>query len=510
MVKNIFQVNSLMEIIALSGIIVSGIIFFAYAKIAVRGKISVKNFLLTEQGISGSEFANTFAAAGVSLASNIIFFIAAHRDYGYLMGIGPLFYCLVQFFLLYLVNSISLDFSKIRSIADIWYSAFSEPIIAKCIAFLSAMTCIMSVFVELLVGSEILSIFLPDTALHKALSFFFLGVVVVGYVRYGGYKAIIKTDTYQFILMLFSTIAIIYFSVTSPNLSHVSIKDITTKIFAHEQTGNTMFIFLFWVCMLNVFGAVTDISLWQRMAASSSSKEALCGFLKGLWKWGTIFLLPMMCFVLLYVKGNYYDTMPEFLHIVKSQSGVIGNLTFPLIVVGFTAALFSTADTQMIAAVYSLCDQHTFLSKLEQVSDNEKEKTIRKYLTIFFIVLFSLLSVFYYIEYTKISKWIVPIMYAVWGEIAILAPLIIYSLYKIKNKKTTYTIDRAQSLILLGFLILGWFIILLGSFTTEHLYAQLSFILASLVVCLGLFLTTFARVGRIVGSAKSCLPIDYS
>ena len=455
--------------------------------------------------MKGVEFSNTFTAASVSLAGNYLFFINAHREFGYLMVIGPIFYCIVQLLLLYFAKKIALDFDKIRSIADIWSTVFSGKMIAKCIAILSAVTCFMNVFIELLIGSEILSVFLPDMPLYKTLSFFALGLIVISYVIYGGYKTIIKTDTLQLVLIVFAAIALLYFSIASPT-TYISLENenVMNRLFSHKVKGTSLVVFLLWASWLNISTAFTDISLWQRMAASSSIRESFMRYLTGLWKWVITFFMPMMCFILLYAKGNHYDTMPQFLDMILSHNSVLNYVIFPAIVVGFAAALFSTADTQLIAAIYSLCDQHTFLPKLQKIPLSEKDKVIKKYLVVFTILLLFLLSILYYIEHSKVSSWIIPLMYASWGQIIIFAPLIAYALYKMKDMKERIYVTKAQNFILIMSIIVGWVIILAGAFATSHLYYQLSFLIGSIIAGFGLLISI------IFVPKLSCLPISFN
>jgi len=478
---------SLQEYLALFGVILSGCIFFLYARFYVQAENTIDGFFLANNSVSIKELSNTFSAATVSLASSIIFFICAHREYGYLMGVGPLFLCLVQFLLLRFASRVSLNFKQVRSIADIWSHAFSGKIIPRTIALLCAFSCLLGMFAELLVGSEIFSTFLPDTSFYKALCFFLLGLTTLGYVRFGGYRAIIKTDTWQLFLLFLATIAMILFSIQSPILDNSTLEVVFSKLFSYNASGWSLFIFLFWVCLLNVFYSVMDLAQWQRMAALKSDASASIKFLLSLWKWGVVFLLPMMCFVLLYAKGNQYDTMSEFLNIVKTQGGSLGVIWFPLIVIGFAAALFSTADTLMIAAMYALFDKHILLGKFERSNSTEREKLIKQYITGFSIILFFLLSVLYYIQHSKLSELIIPIMYAVWGQMSVVAPLIIYALYRMYYNRSFIYLTKTQINIILSSLITGWIIILAGSMTTEHLYEQWAFIISSTIVSIGLF-----------------------
>lgn len=460
----------------------------------IKDRITIDSFLLADKKLSGKEFSITFAVAGISLASNIAFFVSAHREYGCLLGIGPLFYCAMQFLLLYLINYIPINFNSVHSIADLWSKICVGSTITRCIVILSAVSCLTGTLTELFVGAEIFSIFLPNTAFYKAATFFTLGLMVVAFVRYGGYKAVIKTDPIEFLIMFVAGIVLIYFVLSATNVSHATVGQMSLGLFAHNQHGISLLVFLLWDCSLNICAALTDAVMWQRMAALASPKEGLRVFVRsGIWRWSIILLSPLLCIVLLHLKGNTYNSMPQFLEVLRSESWLTYYVVFPITLVGFATAFFSTAYTKIIGALYSLCYQSDCIAKLEKLDMRTQKRLIRKYIDIFSIaciVLFFVISIFYCLERQKLSEYIMPIMYAVWGQISILAPLIIYALYRIKTKKHHIKFTKVQNYILLAFLIIGWVIVLLGSLTRTNMYAQLSFLVATFVVCLGLYVST--------------------
>ena len=70
------------EIIALFGLILSSIIFYVYAHQVNRQNLNMEGFTLSNRSLSSRQFANTFAASSLSLATVIIFFISTHEIYG--------------------------------------------------------------------------------------------------------------------------------------------------------------------------------------------------------------------------------------------------------------------------------------------------------------------------------------------------------------------------------------------------------------------------------------------
>ena len=309
---------------------------------------------------------------------------------------------------------------------------------------------------------------------------------------YGGYKAIIKTDNWQLVLIFLAAAAMTLFAISAPALNQASPATVVANLLTHQESGWALACFVTWACLLNIFLAMTDISLWQRIAASASPQQALKGFVQGLWKWVVVFVLPMLCFIALYLKGHHYNTMPEFLNLVLDQAGSLEIIVFPLIIVGFISALFSTADTTLIAAMYALCDRHTFLPALEQIPAQQREKTLKRYLSLFTIALSALLAGLYYLNHSEFGGLIIPLMYAAWGLICVTAPLIMVALYRVIKGLPPQTLSTGQkSLIMLG-LVVSWGLVLISAYTGRDVYEQLSLLVGAGIVYITLMLAIYS------------------
>ncbi len=496
--------------LAISGIVLSGLVFLFYAISIAQKRLSVDGFLISDKQVSGAAFSNTFASSTLSLATTIIFFIEAHRLYGWLMALGPMFFIAVQFILLKLITNLKLDLTKIRTIPDLWHSVFPNKTIARNLSFITVATCIMTMCLEIIIGSEILSVFLPAGAFWNTAAFFSISILVLGYVYYGGYRAIIETDKWQLTLLILATIAFVYFAFAAPIVNeNLKSGDFGRSLFSYSESGWSLCIFIVWACVINFCIGFTDICVWQRMSASRSTEESYKELFRGIWKFIFIFLVPMLCFIAIYTKGHMYGTMPEFLTLVFKNSGAAGYIVFPLIVTGFSAALFSTADTFMIASIYGLCDKNTFLPTIRKMPSLERDAIIRKYLTIFSITLFVFLTAFYYMQQHRIAEWIMPIVYAVWGQVAIIAPLPIYALYRTYKGLPVLQVSKLSSNVLLTFIYIGWAIILYGSVAGNHSLPQLTLIIGLLIVCIGLATSTYLCNNKIK-SANNKPKLEYA
>jgi len=147
-----------------------------------------------------------------------------------------------------------------------------------------------------------------------------------------------------------------------------------------------------------------------------------------------------------------------------------------------------------MAAVYSLCDKNTFLPKLEKLSCNtegEKKFSIKKYLTLSYAVLILCLGLFYYLHDTQISDLIMPLLYAVWNQLSMLAPPSFYALYRLQKGLPPLQMTAVRSMILTGSIILGWVVILYGSWqsgvTGDYAYSHITYFMSIGIAILGVW-----------------------
>ncbi len=488
------MISNTVVFLSFAGIMLSGFVFILYG-LASRNKsnASIDYFLLSDKKMSGKAFANTFYATTVSLADGIIFFISAHHEYGWLMGLAVVFYTAAQLYMLNIVKKLKIDFNKIRTVSDLWYSIYPSKKIARIISGCIFACSLLWLFLELYIGSVILSVLLPDTDIYKAGSFFVLGALVVTYVNFGGYKAIVKTDKWQVSLLLISVLVLIGFVAYVPSIGEAKNTSIFNKCFGYTESGFSLYIFLFWVCSINILFCFTNIHTWQRMSAVVSINEGIKGIVKGLWKFALIFLGPMMCIIILGAKGYSFSDMPSFLSIIYKESGNLSFIVFPVIVVGFSAALFSTADTFLIGAAYTLCDKNTLLNKIEAIPEDKRHATVRKYISIFTVLIVCCLSILYYIQGQDISKYIMPIIYAHWGLLFGLSVLPMYAFFRmLKNLPPMQASRASEKVLLLGIILCGC-VLVTGSLyemsTGMMIYSQISNLLAVVVIAVSLGLS---------------------
>lgn len=328
------------EILALLGLLVSSFVFYLYAHRVNKKNLNMEGFTLSNRTLTDKQFSNTFAASSLSLATVIIFFVSTHENYGLFLLICPFTFVFGQYFFFYIIKRSQVDFSKCRTISDLVYSVFPSKSVARLITLITVVSSIFIAFIELYVGSMILTFFLPKNALCQTFSFFILGIIVLLYIRLGGYKAIVKTDKWQLSLMASSIIAILLFSLLLPYSTSPRTVVNTFSYFSEPLWGALSFVM--WVTFNNFANSFTQLSFWQRVVASSSIDEAWQGMKKSTWETMFIWTVPILAFILIRVKGYNISDLEQFLIFIRGYSFLSSIILFPLVIVGFTSALFSS------------------------------------------------------------------------------------------------------------------------------------------------------------------------
>ena len=487
---------SILNLLAIGGILLSGTVFFLHAKRHPASKTTVDGYLLAKRQIDGKAFANTFFSFGVCMG-NLIFFIELHKEYGYLIALFPSAYYVAKLTLLKLLQDVNLEREKYNTLAELWFSVFPCSKIARIIAIMGAVTSLMSLFAELCIGSAILSLFLPNSISYQVLAFYGIGLLVISYAFYGGYSAIVKTDTWQLWLMIAAFVALMYFTLVVPAVNSVNIYsdpiDTISKLFSFQEQGVSLYLFSMWAITINVCGPFVDPESWQRIGAVASFKDAIRGMYRGIWRHIITLWLPIFAFVLLYIKGYEYNTLKGFLDILSIDIGWLSYIIFPLVVTGFAAALFSTADSHLIAIMYSLSDSNTFGPKLASIPKEKRNTVFQKYLLFGSFITITAMSILYFFENSQFSQYIMPVLYAVWSQITVLVPLAAYAIFHIKKGLPPLKITSVHSNVLTMFLMTSWAIVLYGSWqsaaTDNYDYSHVTLMISILLLSLGVFVT---------------------
>lgn len=378
-----------------------------YIGLKARRKENEEGFLLANRNIgtfvlTATLLASLFGGTAIVVTMSFIFDYGASIIWAF---ISTTLGCFVLAGLVSKIKRLS-DENKFYTFSDYFTHKFG-----KTVGLLSAVIIFLVYFgyllVQLIAGGIVLSTL---TAWPYFLSVLLIGVVITFYISAAGFRAVVRTDVFQYIIILF--LIILSFNIFS-NARTINTEDLT--LFA---TGTVTTIgFLIYGIMIMVLGA----EFWQRIYAAKSVKVAK----RALIYTGLIFLFLGVLIILigLSVKSNFPDIIPETALVVGFQQLMSGKLLGIGLVLLF-AAVMSSADSFLF--VMSTSISKDFFAKFERFS---KSKFVSETKT--FTILLGIIGIILAIIFSSI----VDVVTSIVGIEFALFPAAIFSFwFKLKPK----------------------------------------------------------------------------
>lgn len=482
------------DVTVLTALALSVVVFYLLASRARGESLTVLGYTLADRQIGQREFGASLVAASTSLATVLLFFLSTANYYGLVLLWCGLTYFLGQAIFLKYVTGKPLLGRDIRTISDLWYGTILSPLNARLITAITVSSFLIILFVELYIGSIILTYFIRPMvpAYADALGFAFMSLLVIGYVRIGGLRGVMQTDQWQLKMLLAAVLALALFALIA--VPQPAASGATPWYFALQAGPKEIILFCVWILILNLTLPFSQLSSWQRVAAAKSPEEVWAGFKSHakflLFAW----IVPVLAFVYLVSRGYVFGDVTQLFQALRSAGGITDGILYPIIVVGFGAALFSTADTALIALGTALADNNTFRGPLERMS----EKRLRGAFTVFALLTLGVLTVVFAIAEADVGAWFIPLIYAIFGQLVVVAPLVLYSLRRIGDAPKE--ISSLGSYLVAAGLLVGWVVIMVAVFIDQnqgtYIWSQLA-APASFLISGG-----FLLLGVAVGNAR--------
>lgn len=233
--------------------------------------------------------------------------------------------------------------------------------------------------VNLIVSGEVLSAIFP---LSYELSVVIGGVIILIYLLLAGFKAVVRTDVFQFLIMIFMTVTVAAYFFGKTTIPAVDLRPIGS------MDGGTLIGFL----VIGIFAVMVQPDLWQRIFAAKDTATMKRGL-----GYGAV-LLPLLALILAVIGLVTKQLIPD---IAPEHALVAGFST--LLPVGFK----ELGMVLLYAVTLSSSDTLTFV--VSSIFTRDLQKRTRRFsdasmrrLTRFSIALFIALAVFIGILYQDI------------------------------------------------------------------------------------------------------------
>lgn len=487
------------EIIAIIGILITSTIFYMYARrINLKEKTTLDGYMVANSSLNTSQFSNTFSASNISLCLIVIFYGSNAKSLGLFLFSSCTTYLLGHLAFVWLIRKTKFDLSKCKTLTDLVNLIFPNRTVVLLVSLMSITSYILLAYVELYIGSVLFSIFLPEGIFYQTLSFLAIGILVLLYVRLGGYKALVVTDRWQLGLITLSIGSILIYGLIVPTFNDSAVTDVIINITKYTESTWYGVVFSLWLLMINSVYGFSQVSSWQRVHASSDHEMSWKGIVDSSWKVILLFSMTIFGFLLLVAKGYEFTSIVDYLYLVRDTGGISKYILFPVMVVGYSSMVFSSADVAIIGVNYSLTDRSSFYQYFSKLD----EKRLRKALSNLTLVILVVLTFFYYLNYSALSEWLMPIIFTACSQLGVLAPIPIFTILYLKKYGELPKIETSKRNILIFFngILLSWIGLFLGTYLSKTTGKQ---IFSLLPLPVGIIFTTCAIIA--IARAKTAL-----
>ena len=454
------------EITAIIGILATSFIFYMYARrINLSEKTTIDGYMVANSTLKKSQFSNTFSASNISLCMIVIFYGSNAKSLGLFLFSSCTTYLLGHLAFVWLIRKTNFDLSECKTLTDLVNLIFPNRAVVLLVSLMSISSYILLAYVELYIGSVLFSIFLPEGIVYQTISFLAIGILVLLYVRLGGYKALVVTDRWQLGLITLSIGSILIFGLIVPVSNNSSFTDVIVNMTNYTESTWYGIVFSLWLLMINSIYGFSQVSSWQRVHASSDHDMSWKGIVDSSWKVIMLFSMTILGFILLISKGYEFTSIIDYLYLVRDTGGISKYILFPVMLIGYSSMVFSSADVAIIGVNYSLTDRSGFYQYFSKLD----EKSLRRALSNMTLAILLILTFFYYLNYSALGEWLMPIIFTACSQLGVLAPIPIFTILYLKKYGELPKIETSKRNILIFFngIFLSWIVLFLGTYLSK-------------------------------------------
>ncbi|MDP2944602.1 MAG: sodium:solute symporter family protein [bacterium] len=377
-------------------------------------KETEEDFMIANRKVAGVQIAATMSA-GFFDGATLSIYLAYIYQYGMsatwmFVGVAIGFILLRRFYALTIKKKA--DEMQVYSMPEYFFKIFGKRtgLMFTCLLVLQYFLLLI---VNFIIAGKVLSLIFP---IPYYVSVIIGGTVILSYLLLAGFKAVIKTDFFQLIIMFIMSLTVALFLFGQTNIPISEFQPLALG------TGN-----LVGFLLLGCMGIMVAPDLWQRIFAAKDEKNLKRGL------GYSAIILPLLAIIISVVGLATKQFFPD----ISSENALI---------IGFSNLLpFGLKEFGIVllyAVALSSSDTITFLVSsiftrdLKNYTKRYSEESMRK-LTRFFMILFILIAVIIAISYQNIIALGLSL-----GSLALaLFPAIIGSFYwKLKEKAVFWSL----------------------------------------------------------------------
>jgi Na+/proline symporter len=407
---------------------------------------------------STSQFFTWFASV-VAFSSGILYYMQVVERWGYAVYFASILsYIFGLLIAVFVALKSKVDFSKFRTVGGLVEGEGNRPKSGVLIDWLNFFSAMALVYIEIGIGVKIFSLLFKEPNLVlEMIMFASLAAIPFFYIRMGGFTAIVRSDVWQGILILIGLTAFLfYFLFWEGILSFPK-----PRWFAPTPSvgSNELLIYVVFAWLVNVTSIVPQAGLWQRLASVRQSEHSL--FMRWLVPAAAVCgaMLVFFAYVLvasfILASGGGASSIGDVVRPILGGGDVAVEFIFPLVFVGFVAAMISSADSAALSAIMSVYGRRDVTNIGSDTWLMRRSKSLRTLL----VSLGFLFAIHLYVETIGpgFGEIFLPAIFFLFSQLSIVAPVFVASIYVPKRLRSDLTIFVSVAI--------AWIVLLSATFT---------------------------------------------
>ena len=380
----------------------------------------------TEFWLAGGKISNaaqffTWFASIIAFSSAIFYYMQITAIWGYWVFIGSIgTYIFGQIVAVGIISKSGIQLDAFETVGRLVEERGGCALTGRAIDYMNALALFALVYIEIGLGVKIFSSLFPSAGIEfELLCFVALAAIPFFYIRLGGFQAIVRSDVWQGILIFIGLACFLMFvgffmqgtstdgpfSIPKPNVGF-----------------DEVWPYLGFAAVVNLLISVPQVSVWQRFAASSEGSK------KYLYAIGGICAAALTFTLYVFVANGYLEsglsvnTVADVFAPISSGPPIVIEVLFPLIFVGFVAALVSSADSASIGAIMALFGRNNIHLTTREWTDKKN-----KALYVLAIALVGMFIFHIFVETTGSGFFSVflTVIFYLYSQLAIAAPIVV-------------------------------------------------------------------------------------
>lgn len=441
---------------------------------------------------NSSEFSASTVATTISLATVVMAFFELARYLGVwlfwtvITTSAGLF--VVRLFAKRIWQRISL-YNHRPTLHEFLGREFSSEMLSYVGAICTSLGFLGAFALELTVGSRFFAGLVPNVPPWVVV--IVLSAAAFVYTAVGGFRAVIVTDRIQMVsiwLLLLSLPAFYIYYAASHGGWAENLAKIPPEVLNFSYRPE-LIPFLLGILVINVPTFISDMGIWQRIAAAQKNETVMGGLWASVFSagatWGMFAVLA--CFAFMIVEPqNHVNPLLSVLNVIGNTDGLFSRSVLFIVVLGLYGAMLSTASTQLIAVshtlyedVFSRVRKHSLSERLDSKAELSISRAILIIAAVMSTILVQLLSV--------AGFSIADLVFAIYGAQLGLCPLVISALFLSRQRLKKLSV-WATLAVSAGF-VTGWGAAVYGRLSANtnlvFLAPVSSLVVSTALICLG-------------------------